>query len=114
MKVAWKDPITNVFDLLTEFGWTVRSEPFFALIDACCLIVNVYKHGKGRSLEELNRDYLRYLRYLRDPFGPGVPVFIKDYLDHKLLTVSEGHFMEIADALRAFWVTFPERLYLTV
>jgi hypothetical protein len=111
MKIAWKDPITDIFDLLIQFGWAIRTLPFFSLIDACRLIVNVYKHGKGRSLEELNRDYPQYLR---DPFGSDVPVFIKDYLDHTLLTVSEEHFTEVADALRAFWVEFPERLYLTV
>jgi hypothetical protein len=110
MKLAWRGPITDVFDLLTEFGWEVRTRPFFPLIDACRLIVNVQKHGKGRSLEELNRDYPRYLR---DPLGRGLPTIIPDYLDHTLLTVSEEHFAEIAQALRTFWEEFPERLYLT-
>jgi hypothetical protein len=26
MKVAWHGPITDIFDLLTQFGWDVRSE----------------------------------------------------------------------------------------
>ncbi len=89
VKLAWRDPITDVFDLLTEFGWEVRTRPFFPLIDACRLIVNVQKHGKGRSLEELNHDYPRYLR---DPLGRGLPTIIPDYLDHTLLTVSEERF----------------------
>jgi hypothetical protein len=111
MKVAWHALITDLFDLLTHFGWAVRSESFFPLIDACRLIVNVYKHGKGRSLDELNRDYPHYLR---DPFGPDAPTIIPDYLDHTLLTVTEEHFTEIAAALRAFWVAFPVRLYLSL
>jgi hypothetical protein len=97
MKVAWHGPITDIFDLLTQFGWDVRSQPFFPRIDACRPIVNVFKHGKGRSLEDLNRPYPRYLR---DPLGPDTST-IPDYLDHTLLTVFEGHFTEIADALRA-------------
>ena len=110
-KHAWIGEINKIFDLLTKFGWTVRTRPFFPLIDACRLVVNVYKHGNGRSLEELNQ---RYHQYLRDPLGPDLPAFIPDYLDHALLTVTEEHFTEIADALRAFWVEFPERLYLTI
>ena len=110
IEVAWQGPITDIFDLLIQFGWTVRVQPFFPLIEACSVIVNVYKHGKGPSLKRLKRDYPRYLR---ESLGRGVPSFIPDYLDYTLLTVTEEHFIEIADALRAFWVAFPERLYLT-
>lgn len=111
IRIAWHGSITDIFDLLTQFGWDILGEPFFSLIDACRLIVNVHKHGKGRSLEELNR---LYPNYLRESFGPGIRPLIPDYLDHTLLAVSEDHYTEIAAALRMFWVAFPERLYLVL
>ena len=55
---AWR---RNVLDLLNDFGWDCRSLPSFSKIDACRLVVNVYKHGKGPSLEDLAKRYPEYL-----------------------------------------------------
>ncbi len=110
-KEAWSGPITNVFDLLTDFGWPVRDETFYPLIEACGLIVNVLKHGKGRSLKELSQ---KYPAYLEDPLGLGVPNLLPGYLDHTLLKLSDAQYNEIAGALRNFWEAFPERLFLTL
>jgi hypothetical protein len=34
----------------SQFGWDVQALPFYPKLDALQLIVNVYKHGNGRSL----------------------------------------------------------------
>jgi hypothetical protein len=47
MKIAWDPNVGNVFDVLKQFGWDCRVAPFFAKINACRLIVNVYKHGRA-------------------------------------------------------------------
>jgi hypothetical protein len=60
-KVAWGANIADVFKVLSDFGWNYSACHFFSRIDACRLIVNVYKHGKGQSLEELARRYPEYL-----------------------------------------------------
>lgn len=39
---------------------------YFPKLDACRLVVNVYKHGKGTALNQLRS---RYPEYLADPFG---------------------------------------------
>jgi hypothetical protein len=90
---AWKG---DVLGILNHFGWKYRDEGFFRKIDACRLIVNVYKHGNGRSLDDLLDRYPDYLTNSR----------------HESLTVSEQQFLDVAAAFREFWEAFPERLYL--
>jgi hypothetical protein len=107
-KRAWCGSIMDIFRLLTDFGWDVHGEPFFPKINACRLIVNVHKHGNGPSLDDLRS---KYPDYLRDPFGKPLSDPFSDYVNYDWLTISEQNFNEIACALRAFWVEFPERLY---
>lgn len=110
IKVAWMGNIGNVFEALTQFGWNCRKEPFYRLIDACRLIVNVYKHGKGSSLNELATSFREYL-------GGECPTIFATpdgLLDHELLALNEAQFDAIASAFSQFWKLFPERLYLEV
>ncbi len=102
----WKANSGKVFDLLAKFGWNCRSCPTVPKVEACGLIVNVYKHGKGRSLDELAR---RFPEYLDDGFT--TPLLASGFVDHEWLSISEEQFEEIANALRSFWEAFPERLY---
>jgi hypothetical protein len=107
-KHAWHD---NMFELLTHFGWDVRSRPFFPKIDACRLVVNVYKHGNGPSLTQLGQ---RYPKYLRDPFAkPDEEASLRDdFLHHEWLEVSATDLNDFAAGFRSFWEEFPERLFL--
>jgi len=109
-KIAWAANVAKVFELLEQFGWNCRACPFFPAIDACRLIVNVYKHGKGHSLEDLARTYPEYLE--ESPgFDSTQAAFPTRSLDHEKLTVSQAQFEQIAGALRKFWEEFPERLF---
>lgn len=103
----WSRSVDSVFDMLARFGWKCRSCAFIPKIEACGLIVNVYKHGKGRSLDDLSN---RFPKYLDDGFT--APPMASDFVDHEWLSISEEQFEEIAGALRSFWEAFPERLYL--
>jgi hypothetical protein len=66
-KYAWVGHIGAVFDLSTEFGWPVRNDPFFPMIDACRLVVNVYKHRQRPISSGAEAEISRYIR---DPLGP--------------------------------------------
>jgi hypothetical protein len=92
--------------VLREFGWDVSSSDFLPLIDACRLIVNVYKHGNGQSLRDLAERYPRYLNLSTSCDGERSDGFLK----HEWLSVSSADFDAIA-GLRAFWVPSPERSY---
>ncbi len=70
--------------------------------------MNVYKHGKGQSLDELVRDHPRYLKSPLD--GIAEASFLTT-VDHDDLAITEAEFDEIAGAIRQFWMNFPERLF---
>jgi len=105
-RTIWKVNSNELFDLLKDFRWDCRTEVFYPALDASRLIVNVYKHGNGKALEDLARKYPAYL------FGykPAVEGYTSR-LDHEMLTVSEDQFEELAVNVRLFWEAFPERNY---
>jgi hypothetical protein len=81
-KHAWLKDVGNLFDLLKEFGWDCTSLSFFGRIDACRLVVNVYKHGKGQSLDTLSQKYTEYLdnpmqQFVRRLSGPRMACYIR-------------------------------------
>jgi hypothetical protein len=109
---VWKWTIDEVFEMLKEFGWNYKNFDHPSRLKACGLVVNVYKHGNGRSLNDLAKFYEEYIN---DPtsLSKDKSLFNPDYLDYRWLLVSETHFDEFAAALRAFWDDFPERLVLS-
>lgn len=104
-KNVWNSKTIDIFDLFDEFGWHAKQQPFFSLIDACNLIVNVYKHGKGAALTRLHKDYPQYMSELGFESWTGTM-----YLDHKWLEVTDADFDAFAGAFEAFWRGMPERL----
>lgn len=105
-KNVWRASTADIFDMLEQFDWKVRSRPFYPIMDACGLIVNVHKHGKGPSLDRLAKEYPEYLsRTGRDlRFG-------RMFLDHRWLEASSNHFDLFAQAIESFWTEMPERSY---
>lgn len=102
---AWdSDPIA-AFRLLKAFGWDCEPLPFFNVIQNLRLVVNVYKHGKGRSLTDVARRCPQYLS--RQPASGTV-----DDPDYEDLMVSTEQFDQFATAIDEFWRAFPERLLL--
>ncbi|MCQ4437932.1 hypothetical protein NO135_23300, partial [Clostridioides difficile] len=73
----------QIADLLESFGWPLRTTDYFRTLDACRLVVNVYKHGKGKSLDDLRA---RFPEYLDDPLRDfGESVSSVSYRDHRHL-----------------------------
>lgn len=105
----WKATFADLLGVFDQFGWPVSALAFYAELDALQLVVNVYKHGKGRSLTQLAE---RYGDYVVDPLRDWMPRGIEFGLDHEWLTVTDAQFASFAGAIRAFWLEMPERLYL--
>jgi hypothetical protein len=103
---VWSVNFHEIIDLLESLGWNLRSKDYFRKLDACRLVVNVYKHGDGKSLAELNSSYPEYLE---DPLG-GVGGLFSDpkYRNHTHLKVSDEQFQAFAEAILAFWRDVPE------
>ncbi len=94
----WKVHISDVLAFLETQGWGIRNSEWYELLDACRLIVNVYKHGKGPSLDELKKRFPQYLK-------SGVHVLEPDY---ESLDITEQEFDELGGAVRQFWKEFPQ------
>jgi len=103
---VWSADFGQLTELLESFGWNVRGADYYQKLDACRLVVNVYKHGKGKSLDELRNGFPEYLD---DPLeGIGAALSITDYRDHTNLKVSDAQLQEFSDAIVAFWRDVPE------
>ncbi len=102
----WSADFGQIAELLECLGWDKAKIIYYGQLDACRLIVNVYKHGKGKSLDELKQ---KYPIYLDDPFaGAGGSFSGVYYRDHTHLKVSRDHFQAFSDAIVAFWQAIPE------
>ena len=108
-KFVWKSDLNRLFDTLEELGWPIRGTHWFQLLNAFRLIVNVYKHGKGPSFDELAR---RYPKYLKKPYDTKDGTSFLSAPRYADLALTEEEFDELAGAIRQFWTEFPERLSL--
>ncbi|EPC02177.1 hypothetical protein L861_15825 [Litchfieldella anticariensis FP35 = DSM 16096] len=105
---VWTVDVGKLVDLLESLGWKIRSQAYFSKLDACRLVVNVYKHGKGRSLNDLKQ---LYPEYLSDPLVHIGGVFSGiNYLDYDHLSVSDGQLQRFSDAIVSFWKDVPENI----
>lgn len=108
---VWGADFGQIADLLGSLGWNVRGKDYFRTLDACRLVVNVYKHGDGKSLNELRSNFPEYLD---DPFhGSGGAFSDARYRDHSHLKVSDAQFQAFSDAILAFWGDVPENVFDT-
>ncbi|RUW49466.1 hypothetical protein EOA32_22420 [Mesorhizobium sp. M1A.F.Ca.ET.072.01.1.1] len=104
---VWGADFGKIADLLESLGWEIRSTAYFKALDALRLVVNVYKHGDGNSLNELKKTYPEYLEDRL--VGSGLPGTL-DLLDHTNLRVSDDQFQAFADAIIAFWRDVPDNV----
>ncbi|PZU88321.1 MAG: hypothetical protein DI528_05525 [Shinella sp.] len=106
---VWGADFALIIDLLESFGWPLRTANYFKSLNACRLVVNVYKHGEGPSLQDLKE---RYPEYLHDPFRDyGGRLSDVALCDHTALRVKEDQFEDFADAILAFWRDIPENVF---
>ncbi|MER8746587.1 hypothetical protein NKH54_26530 [Mesorhizobium sp. M1004] len=101
---VWSADFAKIADLLESFGWKVRSTDYFKTLDACRLVVNVYKHGAGKSLDDLKKTCSKYLD---DPLKGTRPPWSEKLLNHTHLKVSDDQFQTFSDAIVAFWRDVP-------
>jgi hypothetical protein len=104
----WSANFGQIAELLENLGWNISSSGYFHQLDACRLVVNVYKHGKGKSLEDLKD---KYPDYLEDPFrGLGGGFSDVEYRDHTHLKVTKDQFQAFSGAIIEFWHAVPENI----
>lgn len=105
----WSADFGQIADFMECLGWGIRSSHYFRALDGCRLVVNVYKHGDGKSLIDLKRDYPEYLD---DPFqGTAGAISAIEYCNYTHLKVSDEQFQAFSDAIVAFWRGVPENVW---
>ena len=102
----WRRSTDEIVDFLTSWGWDVRAAPFFRDLSVCGLVVNVYKHGNGRSLDELRRTAPELAGH-----RPNTPEFLRSAMDYTDLAVNDEDLQRFADAISAFWRDVPENTF---
>ncbi|AUL42486.1 hypothetical protein FYA99_14645 [Bordetella parapertussis] len=108
---VWSVNFVQMVDLLERFGWDLRSKNYFPALDACRLVVNVYKHGDGKSLDDLKK---AYPEYLEDPLaGLREDLSSLQFRDHTNLKVSDDQIQEFSIAIMNFWRDVPENVFST-
>lgn len=105
----WSQDIGGIIDLLSCFGWEIKDSTYFATLDACRLVVNVYKHGQGNSFDDLKHRYPQYLDSTLMIHGNYN--FSIESLDFTNLKVSEAQINDFSDAIIAFWKNVPANIY---
>lgn len=104
----WSLDIGKLYQLFENFGWSVTQEPWFKSLDACRLIVNVYKHGKGKALLELRKNHPEYFYGFDDK-----QVSHGEWFDHNSIIVGDDQFKEMSESIISFWKEIPERILNT-
>lgn len=101
--IVWSLTFEQLVELLEMLDIGVSQQVFFSKLNACRLVVNVYKHGDGVGHQELSAKHPEY--YL----STGVQCFDELPPKHNLLNVTRKQFVEFADAITGFWENLPER-----
>lgn len=97
-RALWRLDSTELEQLLRVLGLDLRQLPTFPRLDAMRLVVNVFKHGEGPSLDELRQSYPEFLHENSHD---------RDFYDDTDLTVSDAHIEEFSSAIESFWRDIP-------
>lgn len=106
---VWSADFPSIMSLLEGLGWPLNSHTYLQTLDGCRCLVNVYKHGDGKSLADLKQ---RFPEYLADPIQSvhGLPATDLEWLDHTHLSVTDDQIQSISDAIVAFWKDVPANI----
>ncbi|STQ90034.1 hypothetical protein [Iodobacter fluviatilis] len=101
----WAANFSEIFDLLECFSWPVRTTEYFGKLNACRLVVNVYKHGEGNAFADLKRDHPEYLSSFAEELS------WYRMVNHTHLLVNDTQLQSFSDAIVAFWQGVPENTF---
>lgn len=91
----------DIMNLFIGLGWDIKSENCYVILKKYSTVVNVYRHGYGRSFKRLKQEYPEFIR--RD--------FEECDIDFAMCTeliLSDANLQEFSDAVISFWSKMPE------
>ncbi|MHA6203512.1 hypothetical protein ACXU4B_03695 [Dyella soli] len=100
-RTLWKLDSIKLELFLRALGLDVRKFASFPRLDAMRLVVNVFKHGEGPSLDDLRQNYPEFLRKQTYAWG---------FSDDTDMLVSDEQVDTFAAAIETFWQELPSEL----
>ena len=107
----WSSNFDQIIDLVKIMILRSDSIDYLDKLDACQLVVNVYKHGDGRSFEQLKANYPEYIRNTFPEFDNDTA--FGDLRHYSDVEVNDSQLDEFSNAIIAFWKGIPERVMLS-
>lgn len=104
----WSANFDQLIDLVTDFRLSPPDAEYLQTLSACRYVVNVYKHGKGSSLQKLKQNHPEFFPR---PDDQHFPLDLNlDLTDHTDLKVTVEHFRRFSDAIVGFWNGIPHQV----
>lgn len=107
-EAIWKVNIGDIFEFIECWQWPLTSQPYFFDLYICNLVVNVYKHGAGRSFNDLKEKAPELVGAKED-----LPGFFLSALDYTCLEVSDADIDRFSHAIVSFWKDVPENVFFS-
>ncbi len=111
------DRFSDLAVLLGDFGFTVVDFGFYSDLRLYNILVNVLKHGDGRSATQLRQIAPHYFAnpdMLSLTESPTQSYPLRNTLMDEQLQIGPDEPSQLVSSILAFWDSLPERLYLTV
>ncbi len=109
-KFIRKADVPMIMDILAAFRFNVKELPSYGRLDAMRLVVNVFKHGNGPSLNELQKEFPEFVP--RALGNDRQYEFSRYQLTHTNMKVSDAHLAQFSEAVLDFWKAVPKAIFL--
>lgn len=104
-KRIWSASLEELYTLLREGGVNVRVSSIYKDLRNYQLIVNVYKHGEGRSLDDLRKEAPQYI--MPEDDSGFYRTFPLEFFDHSHVRITDEDFDRFTGAIPDFWKEIP-------
>lgn len=104
----WSANFDQIVELVKDFGLSPPDAGYLRTLSACRYVVNVYKHGKGSSLQKLKKNHPEFFPRLEDQHFP-LDLNL-DLTDHTDLKVTVEQFRRFSEAIVGFWSGIPHKV----
>jgi hypothetical protein len=106
----WKKPFDDIMNVMNLI-LSVKGKPYFETLETCHLLVNVYKHGDGKSFTALKN---RFPKYLLDPDTSFREEIRRHLMHYDYIYIEESDLDLFSEAIVNFWQDIPETIPINI
>lgn len=105
-KAIWRANFIEIIKFFETLGWSIKSRGYYASLDRCRLVTNVFKHGEGGAFNVLKSKHPEFISTVK---MDGM-TFI-EFSDYSDLKIDKKHIAEFSEAIIDFWNDVPEYIH---